>query len=218
MSDDRWDAFETEMARRNPYGIHPEAKTGALAPLSHAARDGAENLLNKAIDSLVSGDSGRADRLISRAAAIPFDEHEKIWPGPMMADQMLFGFLSDIAEDSADAQEHPEEYDMVVWLHDDIARAADKLDAHERAVLRDVVDTIVSDASIIGVHPQEARGLAAVAKTLPGPDPTARGLYLPRETRADRREEVIRLHLSAFVKVLEAIDEGDAVRLAQYGG
>lgn len=211
MVDDGFDTFDAEMARRSPYGIHPEAKTGALAPLSQAARDAAENLLDKAVDKIEAGDAERADRLISRAAAIPFDEHENIWPGPMMADQMLFGFLSGIAEDLADAQEHPEDYESVEWLHDDIARAVDKLDAREGSALRDLVETMVSDADILGIHPREARGLAAAVRTLPDPDPATRGLYLPRETSVDRREEVIRLHLSVLVRVVEAMKEADGL-------
>src|SRR5690625_7290895 len=99
--------------------------------MSQAAQDAAENLLDKAINGLLSGDSERAEKFIARAAAIPFDEHEQVWPGPMMADQMLHGFLSDFVEDWADAQEHPEDYELVMWLHDDIARVVDKLDSDE---------------------------------------------------------------------------------------
>lgn len=218
VDDDRWGAFEAEMARRNAYGVHPEAKTRALAPMSQAAQDAAENLLDKAINGLLSGDSERAEKFIARAAAIPFDEHEQVWPGPMMADQMLHGFLSDFVEDWADAQEHPEDYELVMWLHDDIARVVDQLDSDEGSYLREMIETMVSDAPVLGIHPREARGLANVVKALPDPGLASPGLTLPRDTDASRREEVIRLHLSVTVKVLEAMQEGDAERAAHLDG
>lgn len=213
VADERFDVFEAEMARRNPYGIHPEAKTGALAPLSQAARDAAENLLNKAIDKLEIGDSERAERLISRAAAIPFDEHEEIWPGPMMADQMLFGMLSDFVEDWADAQGYPEDYESVEWLHEDIAGIVNDLDAREGAALRDTVETMVADAGVLRIDPLEARGLLAVVKNLPDPAGADRGLDLLPEADAVRREEVIRLYVGLFVRVWAAMkSEGGTER------
>ncbi|MFN3340437.1 MAG: hypothetical protein ACK40Z_12130 [Dietzia sp.] len=199
------------MARRSPYGIHPETKTGALAPLSQAAQVAAENLLNKVIDKLEAGDSEAADRLISRAVAIPFDEHQENWPGPMMADQMLFELLSDVAEEWADAQEHPEDYESVEWLHDEVAKVVDELDSREGSILRITVETMVDDAPILGIHPREARGLAAVVRALPDPDLVTRGLNLPRDAGADRREEIIRLHLGVFVRVMDVLNSDEDI-------
>lgn len=201
MADEGMDAFEVEMSRRNPYGIHPDAKTGALSELSLAARDAAENLLNKAIDRLELGDVERAERFISRAAAIPFDEHELIWPGPMMADQMLHGLLCDFVEDWADAQAHPEDYESVQWLHEHLAGIVDDLDAREGAALRDVVETMAGDAGVLRIDPLEVRGLLAVVKNLPDSDRADRGLELRAETDAARREEVARLFVGLYVRV-----------------
>lgn len=206
MADEGMDAFEAEMARRNPYGIHPDAKTGALSELSRAARDAAENLLNKAIDRLELNDVERAERFISRAAAIPFDEHERIWPGPMMADQMLHGLLCDFVEDWADAQAYPEDYESVQWLHEHLAGIVDDLDAREGAALRDVVETMAGDAGVLQIDPLEVRGLLAVVKNLPDTDGADRGLELLAETDAARREEVVRLYVGLFVRAWAAMD------------
>lgn len=201
MANEGVDAFEAEMSRRNPYGIHPDAKTGALSELSLAARDAAENLLNKAIDRLELGDVERAERFISRAAAIPFDEHERIWPGPMMADQMLHGLLCDFVEDWADAQAYPEDYESVEWLHEHLAGIVDDLDARDGAALRDVVETIAGDAGVLRIDPLEVRGLLAVVKNLPDSDGADRGLDLRAETNAVRREDVVRLFVGLYVRV-----------------
>lgn len=213
MADDRVDALTAEMARRNPYGTHPDAKSGALSELSQAARDAAENLLNKAIDKLEIGDVEGAERFLSRAAAIPFDEHEKIWPGPMMADQMLHGLLCDFVEDWADAQAYPEDYESVEWLHEYIADIVDDLDAREGAALRDMVETMAADAWVLRIDPLEVRGLLAATKNLPDPAGSDRGLYLLCETDSARRVEVVRLYVGLFVRVVAALDsDGGAGR------
>lgn len=213
MADEGMDAFAAEMARRSPYGIHPDSKTGALSELSQAARDAAENLLNKAIYRLETDDPDAAERFILRAAAIPFDEHEQIWPGPMMADQMLFGMLSDFVEEWADAQGYPEDYESVEWLHEDIAGIVNDLDAREGAALRDTVETMVADAGVLRIDPLEARGLLAVVKNLPDPAGADRGLDLLPETDAVRREEVVRLYVGLFVRVWAALEPDGGTEL-----
>lgn len=205
MADEGIDAFKAEMARRNAYGRHPDAKTAALSELSQAARDAAENLLNKAIDRLETGDEERAERFISRAAAIPFDEHERIWPGPMIADQMLHSLLCDFAEDWADAQEYPEDFESVEWLHECIAGIVDDLDTREGAALRDMVETMAADAPVLRIHPLEVRGLVAAVKNLPDPAHADRGLELPHDTDAQRRVDVTRLFVGLFVRVWNAL-------------
>ena len=205
MADEGVDAFAAEMARRNPYGIHPAAKTGALSEVSQAAQDAAENLLNKAIDRIAGGDQVGAERFISRAAAIPFDEHQGIWPGPMMADHMLFVMLSDFVEEWADAQAYPEDYESVQWLHEHLAGIVDDLDAREGAALRDVVETMAGDAGLLQIDPLEVRGLLAVVKNLPDPEGADRGFELPAETDAARREEVVRLFVGLYVRVWAVI-------------
>lgn len=209
MADMGMDAFEAEMSRRNPYGIHPDAKTGALSELSLASRDAAENLLNKAIDRIELGDVERAERFISRAAAIPFDEHEEIWPGPMMADQMLHELLCDFVEDWADAQAYPEDYESVQWLHEHLADIVDDLDAREGAALRDMVETMAADAGVLRIDPLEVRGLLAVVKNLPDSDRADRGLELRAETDTARREEVARLFVGLYVRVWAVIAADD---------
>lgn len=116
MSDDQFATCEAEMARRNPYGVPPDAKTGALFELGHTAQDAVQNLLNKGIDRLERGDVDGVERFISRAAALPFDQHERIRLGPMMAGHALHGLLCDFIEDWADAQAYPEDHESICWL------------------------------------------------------------------------------------------------------
>lgn len=212
MADAERDAFEAEMAQQTPYGIHPYATTSALAPISQAAQTAAANLLNKALDKIGSGDSEGAGRLISRAAAIPFDEHERSWPGTLMAEQLLFEFLTDVTEGSWDAPERPEGHESVAWLYDDISRAADHLGSDEGALLRETVETMVADARVLGIYPREARGLAAAARTLPGPALAITGREIATDASADVREETIRRYLHVFVAVMEAMDSHDDAR------
>lgn len=210
MTDDRRLTFEQELARRTAYGLHPDTKTGALSELSQAARDAAENLLFKAVKRLEAGDSAGADRYIARAVAIPFDEHERIWPGPMMADQMLHGLLCDFAEDWADAQAYPEDYESVEWLHEHLAVIVDDLDEREGAALRDMVETMAADAGILQIDPLEARGLLAAVRNLPDSVRPDRGFDLLPDTDSARREQVVRLYIGLYVRVWSALESDGA--------
>jgi hypothetical protein len=67
-----------------------------------SAYGGAENLLEKAKRALIGGDGPRADAMIRRAAGIPFDPHGEQLPGAAAAGMMLFGLVTDVAEDSSE--------------------------------------------------------------------------------------------------------------------
>ena len=201
--------FEAEMSRRSPYGIHPEVKTGALAEMSEGYRVAAGNLLAKAVDRILRGADG-ADRLIARAVAIPFDEHDECWPGPTMAGQLLFEWLSDVAEEWAEAQEYPEDDESVYWLHEDIPRIGDGLDADEVALLKGTVETLASDGELLGISGPEIRGLDAIARKLPGPGLQEHARSLTREATEEQRELVLRRYLAVYLLSLRVIsqDEG----------
>lgn len=201
--------FEAEMSRTSPYGIHPELKTGALAEMSEGSHVAASNLLGKAVDRILR-DADGADRLIARAVALPFDEHSECWPGPTMAHQMLFEWLSDVAEEWAEAQEYPEDYGSVYWLHEDIPRIGDGLDADEVALLKGTVEILAADGGVLGISRPESRGLAAAAAELPGPGLQEHARALPREATEEQRERVLRRYLDVYVQALRVIvpDEG----------
>lgn len=198
--------LEAEMARRTPYGLHPEAKTGALTELSEAAADAARNLLDKAASRLARGQDDRADRLIARVVAMPYDEHWGCWHGTAMAGQLLFDALSTIAEEWAEAQESPEDYESVYWLHEDMKRAVDVMDPDNLAVLRETLETIVADATLLGISPRESRGLAAAAERMPAPSMPKSGWTVPPDASEMRREEMIRIYLDVLVDVMRVID------------
>lgn len=202
-------AFEAEMSRRSPYGIHPGAKTGALAEMSEAAANAAQNLLEKAFARLRDGDDERADRLIARVVALPYDEHAECWHGTAMAGQLLFTQLTSIAEEWADAQEFPDEYTSVYWLHEDMARAVDEMDPGHLAVLRETLETISADAALLGVSPREARGLAEVAKLMPPPALPGAGWEIPPDADELQREAVIRRYLDVLIDVVRVLETSD---------
>lgn len=211
MTHDRRLTYEEDLARRTAYGLHPDSKTGALAPVSEAAMEAAFNLLDKAAVRMVDGADEVTEKLISRAAALPFDEHLGLWPGPYTADQMLFDFLCRVAEDAAHDKQDPDDYDYVEGLYDDIVRVVPRLNAREGSILRDIVETIVSDAGILGIARVEAEALAAAVRSLPEPEPAERALKLGRDADIAQREELTRLVLGVLVTVIKSMDEADGL-------
>lgn len=211
MTDDRRLTLDEDLARRTPYGIHPDVKTGALAEVSEAAMDAAFNLLDKALTRMVDGDEQRAATLISRAASMPFDEHLRLWPGPYTAHQMLFDFLCNVAETASLDQLHPDDDGHLDQLYDDVARVVPLLDAREGAVYRDIVETIVSDAVMLGIPRDVAGVLADAVRTLPDPETAERALALGRGADVARREDLTRLVLGVLRTVITAMDEADGI-------
>lgn len=209
MAHDRRLTSEENLARRTAYGLHPDSKTGALAPVSEAAMEAAFNLLDKALARMVDGAEEVAGKLISRAAALPFDEHLGLWPGPYTADQMLFDFLCSVAEDASLDQQDPDDHDYVEGLYDDIARVVPQLDDREGSVLRDIVETIVSDSKILGVSRAESEALAAAVRDLPDPEPAERALKLGRDADLAQREDLTRLVLGVLLTVIKTMNEAD---------
>lgn len=117
---------------------------------------------------------------------------------------------SDRAEEWADAQERPEDYESVYWLHEDIARVGEGLDADESAVLRGTLENVVDDADLLGISHPETQGLVTAAQKLPGPALPEHGRALTREATEDQREQVLRLYLAVCVKVLRVMNDDEA--------
>lgn len=210
MTGDRRRAYEENLARRTAYGLHPDSKTGALVPVSEAAMEAAFNLVDKALARMVDGADQAADRLISRAAALPFDEHLGLWPGPYSADQMLFDFLCSVARDAPDDLDDLDD-DYVDGLYDDIVRVVPRLNAREGSILRDIIETMVSDAAILGIAPAEARALADAVRTLHDPEVAERARKLSSDADIAQREERTQLILGVFLTVIKAMNEADGI-------
>lgn len=66
-----------------------------------AQQTGAGNLLTKAMISLGSGDTDRAEKLIGRVAAMPYDEREAEPPGVAAALMLVYNLVVDEFEDAA---------------------------------------------------------------------------------------------------------------------
>src|SRR4051794_16773683 len=83
-------------------GDIPLRSTAALAPMSQAQMDAATNLLTKALAALEIGDRARAHRFIDRAVALPYDEHEEMYPAAMMAHLQMYTAVTDALEQGGD--------------------------------------------------------------------------------------------------------------------
>lgn len=89
---------------RDPFAPHAlgDAATvlgqRALAPISQAAMEAADNLLRKAAKALASGDEERAATFVARAVALPYDRREEMFPAAASAAMMLFTIVGDEAE------------------------------------------------------------------------------------------------------------------------
>lgn len=153
------------LGERTPYGTVQLAPTAPLAPFSQAAMDAADNLLGKAITRLRRGDREAAERLITRAAEIPFDDHERSWPGVSMAALQVYRVLADQSE-------------MIAYYHDfedeppfeiDIAIRSIKLDlsAVEGAALRYSIDEILTASDYHGIDRHQQKCIRDVQALLP---------------------------------------------------
>lgn len=98
---DRLAAYFQEQADQ-PLGDAQLASGRALAPFSRAGITVADNLLAKAERALVAKDQERASRLITRAAALKYDEHERTAPAAYAASMMLFNALTEALERSSE--------------------------------------------------------------------------------------------------------------------
>lgn len=202
--------FLADMARRSPYGTHPDVRDAALAPFSEASHEAAVNLLTKALRRLSEGDAEKADRMIARAAALPFDEREHAWPGTGMAEQMLFDLLADQAEEVAafldgdlEDDEWDEDLDEIdegfpVPLEPVVAYVAEQVGPAEGVALRDAVETVADDGALYGIGPEQAGRLREAVAALPvGPS----GRAIGPEAGTAERESVIRAHLMVYLRV-----------------
>ncbi len=153
---------------------------------SHAQINGAENLLTKAVRSLTSGDPKRAEKLIRRAAQMPYDPREEGSPGVRAASLLVYRLLSDQFEAS--------DYHDTTWL-DVVLEVHPRLDTSGRAEVASVVHGFVLQEPFFDVSAAEKRRIQQHFGDAPleaelgdGPDSTVQ-----------RREDVIRSLVEAAV-------------------
>lgn len=78
----------------------------AKGPFSDALHAGATNLLRKALVALMKGDEARTEALVARVAALPFDDHEGVYPGLSMASFLVFETVVNEFEASDEGEEY----------------------------------------------------------------------------------------------------------------
>lgn len=73
--------------------------------MSSALLDGARNLLDKAMIALEQDDPERAARFITRAASMPWDDHEELFPGVMGASMLMYTEVEEALQGSDEGDE-----------------------------------------------------------------------------------------------------------------
>jgi hypothetical protein len=151
---DIYETFQQFMKQEANRGLGdiPLRSTAALAPISMAQMDAATNLLHKALRALDDGDEDRARRFVERAVALPYDEHERMHPAAMMAQQQLFSAVTDALDNGGDE-----------WLD---AAAGTFVTAPEqgRFTLRDVLKEVRQDYQL---SDREERRLRRITQDVP---------------------------------------------------
>lgn len=164
---------------------------------SQATQVAAQNLLDKVADALEAGDEARARSLAEKAAALPFDDHEEMWPGVAVAGQSFFDEVSDLVE---------------VWPDDDaswvevLAESLPTLDGWARQELEHVIGVLWHDAGLLSVTEREEAALkrltAGTEVDLDGPS-----MRVPREEQTAYVLEVVQLGLRLLPRLEERLEE-----------
>lgn len=160
-----------------------------------AQLDGAMNLLTKAASRLDSGETEQADRLIARAAAMPYDARDEGSPGVRSAAQIAYNLVSDQLEMSAE--------DDSGWLTVTIDVHA-HLDGPGRVHLESVVHGFVLQDRLFTLSPAETR---LIRKTF-GHAPLEADLGDEPDTTAAERAVVIGSLIESARALRSAYDVG----------
>ena len=129
-----------------------------LQPFSRALHEAADNLLLKARVALQDGDEERTARLVSRAAALQYGEHEDAHPAVWSASMALFDEVVDAVEDADEGD--------ITWLSTALA-VLEHVDGFAEMGLRHVLDVLVRDFTLT----QRETKLIRRAVGLPEPEP-----------------------------------------------
>ncbi len=163
------DSLSTELQRQSGH---------LLNELSHAQVEAAENLLAKAARSLSAGDDQRAQRLIDRAAAMPYDPREESSPGIWGARMLIHTVIVDEFEYS--------DPDDLAWL-DVVLAVHPHLDEIGQAHVASTVHGLVLQQAFYDVSVAEARHIQAAF----GDAPLEADLDDGPETTLEQRRAII---------------------------
>lgn len=164
-----------------------------LGEISLAQMDAAENLLWKAQQALEAGDPQRAERLIERAARMPYDPGEEGSPGVRAASMLVYEAINDAFEVA--------KRDDMAWLEVPLAVHPD-LDPTGQAYVASVVHGYVLQEPYFTISATEKRRIRAAVGDAPlepdlgdGPDSTI-----------EQRRDIIR----SLVLAARALEDGYA--------
>jgi hypothetical protein len=182
------DLFEFDPAhgRRPEFGELARRSGRMLNELGLAQITGAENLLAKATASAASGNVERAEQLIQRAAAMPYDQREEGSPGIRGAEMLVFSLVTDQLE--ASDEEDPGWLDVAVEVYA-------HLDGPGKAELASVMHGFVLQGDIYNVTTAEGRRIRQVF----GHAPLEADLGDGPALTVEERREIIRSLIAAAV-------------------
>jgi hypothetical protein len=169
------------------FGTRPEL--GALTrdsgqrlnEISSAQVEGAENLLMKAMASLSAGQTDRAEKLIQRVAAMPYDPREEETPGIRAALMLVYDLVVDEFEDS--------EVGDTAWL--DVALAVhEQVDGAGKAHLASTLNGLVLQRTMFTLDSEEKRRIRNAVGDAPMEADLGEG---PDATVAHRRDVITSL-------------------------
>lgn len=179
MTDDELHPLDPAHGKRSEFRELIRDEGRRLNDREFALFEGATNLLSKALDRREVGAEDQADRLIARAAAMPYDARMEASPGVRAAEQLVYDMIADWLEES------PE--DDMSWLMACVD-AHTRLDAAGAAylasALRGVLDTSPGEQRLI----RATFGEASLDVDL-GDGP---------EVTAEARERIIRSLLTSY--------------------
>lgn len=175
-----------QLDQSTPYGTRLIAPTAPIASFSRAAMQAADNLLGKAIIRLRRGDQAAADRLVAKAAEIPFDDHEEMWPGTNMAAGQIYRVLADQSELCADFEYDDEGNEPPYEVYLAVRGIKRDLEPHECVELRAAVEEILiaPDSHGIDRYQQEQMNVA-LTYLPPGDSARELGPDAPLQQRID---------------------------------
>jgi len=176
--------FDTAYGKRPEFGELARETGRVLNQRSSAQLGGSINLLTKAMARLDAGEVDPADRLITRAAEMPYDEYHEGSPGVRGAQQLVYELVSDELETSAE--------DDATWLTVTI-EVHGRLAGAGRVELESSTHGFVLQRDLFELSPTEER---LIRRTF-GHAPLEADLGDGPATSAAEREAIIRSLLDA---------------------
>ena len=191
VDDDALPEFLASLAAEGAFGPLQGRSGRLLNEMSTAQIRAAENLLTKAARSLSAGDEARAERLIERAAQMPYDPREEGSPGVRGATMLVYNTICNQFEDS--------EPDDSAWL-DVVLAVHPHLDLTGQADVASVVHGFVLQEAFFTVIPAEARRIRRAF----GEAPLNADLGDGPDTSVEQRRTIIRSLTTAAATLADA--------------